>query len=74
VYESAVSAPRRKKDPSPRDPAALLARLRLECICIDDTGAVELLYEGDGALFTARIEGGKVRSAAIDTGRGPRRG
>jgi hypothetical protein len=54
----------------PSTPAELLALLRLECICIDPSARVELLYEGNGGLFTVGIEEGNVLPHAFDGGWG----
>jgi hypothetical protein len=62
------SAPRDGRDAgsSPGSPAELLSLLRLECICIEASAMVQLLYEGKIGLFTVRIDGGNVQPHAFE--------
>jgi hypothetical protein len=46
----------------------LFQHLHLECVCIDRSGSVDLMYEGDVGLFTVRIDNGNVRPRAFDGG------
>jgi hypothetical protein len=46
----------------------LFGRLRLDCVCIDRSGSVDLMYEGDVGLFTVRIDNGNVRPRTFDGG------
>jgi hypothetical protein len=53
------------------DPATseqLFKRLHLECLSIDPSGSVDLMYEGDVGLFTVRIDAGNVRPRTFDGG------
>jgi hypothetical protein len=52
----------------PAKSAEFLALLRLECICIERSAIVELLYEGIGSLFTVKIIDGSVYPGAFDGG------
>jgi hypothetical protein len=65
LWESAPPSARGATS-SPANPAELLAQLRLECICIEHSATVELLYEGAVGLFTVRIEDGNVQPGAFD--------
>jgi hypothetical protein len=53
------------------DPATLMALLRLDCVCIERSAIVELMYEGNGGLFTVRVAGGVVTPRAFDGGPRP---
>jgi hypothetical protein len=46
----------------------LFKRLHLECVCIDRSGSVDLMYEGDVGLFTVRIDHGNVSPRTFDGG------
>ena len=46
----------------------LFKRLHLECLSIDPSGNVDLMYEGDVGLFTVRIHNGYVRLRTFDGG------
>jgi hypothetical protein len=49
-------------------PAQLFSSLRLDCVCIDSSGSVDLMYEGDVGLFTVRVDNGVVRPRTFDGG------
>jgi hypothetical protein len=53
-----------------RNSAELFALLHLECVCIERSGSVELLYEGNSGLFTVRVDEGNVQPGAFDVGAG----
>jgi hypothetical protein len=53
------------------DPAELMALLRLECVCIERSAIVELMYEGNVGLFTVRVDRGAVTPGAFDGGSRP---
>jgi hypothetical protein len=50
----------------------LFSAVHLECVCIDSSGSVDLMYEGDIGLFTVRIANGNVKPRAFDGGKFPR--
>lgn len=67
LWRSARSSAR-QSDVCSSDPAKLMALLRLECVCIERSAIVELLYEGNGGLFAVRVAGGTVTPRAFDGG------
>jgi hypothetical protein len=67
LWQSACSNAR-QSDVGSSDPGELMALLRLECVCIERSANVELMYEGRGGLFTVRVAGGTVTPRAFDGG------
>jgi hypothetical protein len=67
LWELAASSTHDASAP-PANSAEFLALLRLECICIERSAIVELLYEGMDSLFTVKIKDGSVYPGALDGG------
>jgi hypothetical protein len=52
----------------PSTPDLLFGSLRLDCVCIDPSGNVDLMYEGEVGLFTVCVDNGIVRPRTFDGG------